>query len=181
MSMQAHAIVFETNLGWTGLCWTLEDKLLASCFGRSTPRAAWRDLVEPIADWDVNEVEREPGWISELADDIRAYANGEFAGDFRHVPVELSDRTEFQRKVLNACQAIAPGETASYSDLAAKAGSPRAARAVGTVMSGNRAPLIVPCHRVVGSDGKLCGFSAPDGINMKQRLLDLEAETIGVA
>ena len=67
------------------------------------------------------------------------------------------------------------GQTLSYAELAAKAGSPKAARAVGSVMAQNRVPLIIPCHRVVGSGGHLGGFSAPRGIAFKKQLLELEA------
>ena len=67
------------------------------------------------------------------------------------------------------------GETVSYAELAGRAGSPNAARAVGGVMAGNRVPLLVPCHRVVGAGGRLGGFSAPTGVELKKRLLALEA------
>ncbi len=66
------------------------------------------------------------------------------------------------------------GETVSYGELAERSGSPRAARAVGTVMATNRIPLILPCHRVLGSAGRIGGFSAPQGIDLKRRMLDLE-------
>ncbi|MGD9645974.1 MAG: methylated-DNA--[protein]-cysteine S-methyltransferase [Pirellulales bacterium] len=85
-----------------------------------------------------------------------------------------SATTLFARRVLDACRRIPYGQTRSYAQLAAAAGSPGAARAVGTVMAKNKFPLIIPCHRVVGSQGKLGGFSAPGGLEMKQRILDLE-------
>jgi methylated-DNA-[protein]-cysteine S-methyltransferase len=90
------------------------------------------------------------------------------------LPVELSYATEFQRRVLLACRAILYGQTRSYGDLAAQVGSPGAARAVGNVMAHNCVPLIIPCHRVVASQGQLGGFSAPRGLSMKRRLLQLE-------
>ncbi len=83
--------------------------------------------------------------------------------------------TPFAKRVLEACRRIPYGKTRSYAQLAAAAGAPGAARAVGRVMAGNRVPLVIPCHRVVGSGGKLGGFSAPGGLETKQRLLDLEA------
>jgi methylated-DNA-[protein]-cysteine S-methyltransferase len=83
--------------------------------------------------------------------------------------------TDFQRKVLDACRAIPPGETLSYAELAVIAGAPGAARAVGNVMRTNRIPLVIPCHRVVGSGGSLGGYSAPDGLAMKRKLLEREA------
>src|SRR5437762_530922 len=67
----------------------------------------------------------------------------------------------------------------TYGDLSAAAGAPGAARAVGNVMAQNRYPIIVPCHRVVGSAGSLGGFSARDGISMKRRMLEMEGAEIG--
>ena len=94
--------------------------------------------------------------------------------DFSDVSVHTADRSPFQRRVIDACRAISRGETRTYGELARVAGSPGAARAVGSVMATNRVPLIVPCHRVVAANGGLGGFSAPQGIAMKKRLLRLE-------
>ncbi|MEX1224432.1 MAG: MGMT family protein, partial [Pirellulales bacterium] len=74
-----------------------------------------------------------------------------------------------------ACRRIPIGQTMSYAELAAVAGSPGAARAVGNIMAGNRVPIIVPCHRVVGSGGSLGGYSSSGGLRTKRRLLSLEA------
>lgn len=83
--------------------------------------------------------------------------------------------TPFHREVLERCAQIPAGQTLTYGELAARAGRPRAARAVGSAMARNRWPLIVPCHRVVGSDGRLTGYSGSGGIETKRRLLGLEA------
>lgn len=83
--------------------------------------------------------------------------------------------TPFYREVLERCAQIPAGQTLTYGQLAARAGRPRAARAVGSAMARNRWPLIVPCHRVVGSDGRLTGYSGAGGIETKRRLLGLEA------
>ncbi len=83
--------------------------------------------------------------------------------------------TPFHREVLERCAQIPAGQTLTYGELAARAGRPRAARAVGSAMARNRWPLIVPCHRVVGSDGRLTGYSGTGGIETKRRLLGLEA------
>lgn len=83
--------------------------------------------------------------------------------------------TPFHREVLERCAQILAGQTLTYGQLAARAGRPRAARAVGSAMARNRWPLIIPCHRVVGSDGRLTGYSGNGGIETKRRLLGLEA------
>jgi methylated-DNA-[protein]-cysteine S-methyltransferase len=104
---------------------------------------------------------------------LQAFAAG--ARDNLHgIEVDYGIVTPFQRQVLDACRAIAPGETLSYGQLAIIAGAPGAARAVGNVMRSNRLPLVVPCHRVVGSGGALGGYSAPEGLAMKRKLLERE-------
>ena len=117
----------------------------------------------------------------QLAEDVVErlirYAAGEPV-DFSDVPVSLDRLSAFQRRVVNACRAIPCGDRRTYGQLAAAAGSPGAARAVGQVMAGNRMPLVVPCHRVVASSGGLGGFSAPQGLAMKRRLLALEQAVV---
>jgi methylated-DNA-[protein]-cysteine S-methyltransferase len=95
--------------------------------------------------------------------------------DFADVPISLERLSPFQRRVVAACRAIPCGATQSYGQLAAAAGSPGAARAVGQVMATNRYPLLVPCHRVVAAGGRLGGFSAPQGPSLKRQLLAFEA------
>lgn len=88
--------------------------------------------------------------------------------------LDWDDRTPFVTEVIDACQRVPAGETTTYRELAEAVGRPRAARAVGNVMRTNRVPLIVPCHRVLRSDGALGGFTAPGGLQTKQTLLDHE-------
>jgi len=88
------------------------------------------------------------------------------------VPLDLSSGTPFQRRVWRACASIPYGEVRSYGELARMAGCPRGARAVGQVMGSNPVPLVVPCHRVIRSDGSLGGFGS--GLWVKRRLLRIE-------
>ena len=90
------------------------------------------------------------------------------------VDIDFTDHPPFREAVLRACRRIPYGKTASYADLARAVGKPRAARAVGTAMAHNPVPLVIPCHRVVRSDGSLGGFSTPRGVKEKKRLLLLE-------
>ncbi len=103
-----------------------------------------------------------------------------FAGERRtfDLPLYLDDLTSFQRKVLHLASLIPFGSVLSYGELAVQAGSPGAARAVGAAMAGNPIPIIIPCHRVVGSDRSLHGYAAPDGIHTKATLLQLEGHSI---
>lgn len=101
------------------------------------------------------------------------------------VEIDVESYSPFQQRIFEACRCIPHGKTASYGELAAAAGTPGAARAVGSAMARNPMPIVIPCHRVVRSDGSLGGFSSPDGTTEKLRLLELEgtrfAECIAVA
>ena len=88
---------------------------------------------------------------------------------------DLAGMTAFRRRVLRQCRKIPYGRTATYGQLAVKAGAAGAARAVGTCMATNRFPLIVPCHRVLPVGGRIGAFSAHGGPEMKRRLLTIEA------
>ena len=162
--------VFSTSLGWVAAAWTGRG-LSALTFGHPSPREALRRLPEVF--WESGAPDPDSTAADPLIDRLCAYADGH-PDDFRDVRVDLCKATEFQRRVLQGCRRIPYGRTISYAQLAARAGSPRAARAVGNTMAKNRIPLIIPCHRVVGSGDSLGGYSAPDGLQMKRRLLDLE-------
>ncbi len=90
------------------------------------------------------------------------------------LPIDWSGLAPFNLRALRACAEIPYGQVRTYAQLAAQLGSPRAGRAVGAAMAGNPVPIVVPCHRVVGSDGKLHGYGAPGGIQTKAFLLRLE-------
>jgi methylated-DNA-[protein]-cysteine S-methyltransferase len=112
-------------------------------------------------------------WIGRLQE----FAAGR-AADLSVLRLNLRYLTDFGRRVIEACRNVSWGETASYRELALAVGSPAASRAVGGVMARNRHPLVIPCHRIIASNGALVGFSAPEGTRMKQRLL--ENEQLGV-
>ena len=96
-----------------------------------------------------------------------------FEGKRRSFSIPLDMRgTVFQRKVWEALLAIPYGETRSYADLAKRMGNPMATRAVGAANGRNPISIVVPCHRVIGSNGKLTGFAG--GLDTKARLLNLE-------
>ena len=88
------------------------------------------------------------------------------------------DATPFQSGVLEALQAIPYGETRSYLDIAKAVGNPKAVRAVGSANGNNPIPIIIPCHRVIGSNGSLTGFGG--GLDTKRYLLDLERSQSGL-
>ena len=107
--------------------------------------------------------------FSDVADQLSAYFAGRLA-DFE-LDLQLAG-AEFQRRVWAAVQMIPYGETRSYREIADRLGSPAAARAVGVAAGRNPIPIIIPCHRVVGSTGALIGYLG--GIDCKRELLALE-------
>jgi methylated-DNA-[protein]-cysteine S-methyltransferase len=109
--------------------------------------------------------------VREVMRQLEAY----FAGERLEFDLPLApEGTEFQRRVWKALAEIPYGETRSYGELARSIGKPAAVRAVGAANGRNPIGIIVPCHRVIGSSGKLVGYGG--GLPMKQMLLDLEAE-----
>ena len=111
----------------------------------------------------------EPTVLRALRGELREY----FAGSLRSFSVRVDHKgTEFQESVWNRLKAIHYGATLSYGDLAGQLGRPDAQRAVGKANGDNRIAIIVPCHRVIRSDGSLCGYGG--GLWRKQRLLELE-------
>lgn len=110
-----------------------------------------------------------------FADLLPAFADY-FAGvatALERIPLDLSAAPPFYGAAWAACRTIPPGETRSYQWLARAAGNPRASRAAGQAMAKNPYPLVIPCHRVVGSDGGLHGYGA-GGLDIKARLLQME-------
>ncbi len=109
-----------------------------------------------------------------LHEALARYAAGE-AVVWPRVPMALAEQPPFTRTVLVTLRDRVPhGATVSYGELAAMAGSPGAARAVGQIMANNDWPLIIPCHRVLGADGSMTGYSAEGGVDLKRYLLRLE-------
>jgi O-6-methylguanine DNA methyltransferase len=106
-------------------------------------------------------------------EELAEYLNGQRS--FFTVPTDLSEAASFRRGVLAAAAAIPFGEVRSYAWIAERLDAPRAVRAVGTALGRNPVPIIVPCHRVLRSDGTLGGYAF--GLELKTRLLDLERET----
>jgi methylated-DNA-[protein]-cysteine S-methyltransferase len=94
------------------------------------------------------------------------------------VPLDWDGAGEFERAAWAACGQLPYGQTVSYKDLAARLGKPGAARAIGRAMSRNPLPIVVPCHRVLKSDGGLGGYSGPGGVAFKRRLLEMETAAI---
>ena len=98
--------------------------------------------------------------------------------DLRDVALDMSGLPEFPRQVYAVARSLPRGVTMTYGEVAARAGAPGAAQAVGQAMGANPFPIVVPCHRVVAAGGGNGGFSAPGGVDTKLRLLAIEGATL---
>ena len=166
------ATIFPTELGWMGIAGR-NEALVGIVFGYPSEERAQRVLASRAAGHASSTAA--PVWLREVANLLERYAAGESV-DFSEVPLELEHLTPFARRIVAACRDIPRGDVRTYGELAAACGSPGAARAVGSVMAKNRYPLVMPCHRVVGAAGSLGGYSAPEGLRMKRRLLAMEQQ-----
>lgn len=174
ISMSTHDITnasyIETSQGWIGVAAT-QEIVARVVIGRKSKAAAQNELNCQNA--------KSSRFTDELAQRLADFVAGDLV-DLADVKIDDSQFTPFRKRVTAACRKIPCGTVVSYGKLAAEVGSPKAARAVGGVMASNPFPLIVPCHRVVGSTGALTGFSAPDGVSLKQRLLNVESALVEV-
>ncbi len=136
-------------------------------------------LVTWAEDWEearlralrrgADQVGRDAAWTAEAVSQLREY----FSGQRRQFTLPLSwvGLTPFQRQVLQATFRIPYGQTRTYGELAAAIGRPRAARAVGQAQGANPMPIVVPCHRVLGANGRLTGYGGGHGLETKIWLL----------
>lgn len=171
---------FRADLGWVAIRWRgPQVRQLVFAYAHQAAALAAVDqqangLWSETASWVRHvEVSCLARGAASLVQRVRAHLAGEKV-EYGDVSIAVDGGTEFQLRVLQHCREIGWGETCTYGELAALAGRPGAARAVGSVMSRNRFPLIVPCHRVVPAGGKLGGFSAPGGVATKLDLLKRE-------
>ena len=114
--------------------------------------------------------------IAPYARELREYLNGK-RNTFT-IPIDWSLFRAFQREALQAVFRIPYGETCTYHDIAIEMGRPNAARAVGRANATNPMPIVIPCHRVIGRDGKLHGYGGGEGLKTKEWLLRLEGAVI---
>jgi len=161
--------LFHTTLGNCGIAWRGAEITAIRLPGTSDGET--RRRLAQMPDHPVESAP--PQWVSRIIARLCNHLDGKLQ-DLSDLPLAMEDLTRFQREVCRAARKIPPGQVTSYGELAEAAGFPRAARAAGRAMADNRFSIVVPCHRVLGADGKLKGFSAPGGLETKRRLLELE-------
>lgn len=160
--------VFPTAWGLAAVAWTG-----AGVCGVWLPEEKRERLLERVsAEIEGGRESKPDANAARAIDEIQRYFEGERVKF--GAALDLSHATPFGRRVYAALRKIPYGQTATYAEVAAMVGSPQACRAVGGANAKNRVPLLVPCHRVVAAGGRPGGFSAPGGVAVKLRLLDLE-------
>ena len=164
--------IFETKWGHFGLAGT-KSGLCRTQLPGPEPKKIESRLLKNLPDAQFDET-----FFKILQKQIASYFEGSCVNFGTDIPVALDEIGGFSRQVLTACRDIQFGEIISYRGLAAKAGRPAASRAVGNALAKNPLPLIIPCHRVLRTDGKLGGFSAPGGISLKKKMLTLEQKAL---
>lgn len=174
--MQASGFcLFDTPIGACGVAWRgamLAGTLLPADEGEVRTRARMqRDFP------DAAEIAG-PGWVQEIVARIQHLLAGN-VDDLADVPLDMSAVPDFNRRVYGIARAIAPGETLSYGEVAAKLGDPGAARAVGQALGHNPFAPIVPCHRVLAAGKRPGGFSAGGGVATKLKMLQIEGAQLG--
>ena len=165
LAMALRFYLCETKVGWIGLAFSARG-----LWGTTTPQPSGEAALWGVTALGATEPasEAQEGNLPQL---LRDYAEGKPVR-FDDVSIDWEGVTPFRRRVLEETRRIPLGETRSYKWLAERVGKQGAARAVGQAMATNPFPVIIPCHRVVASDGSLGGYGG--GLEVKERLLRLE-------
>ena len=166
--MSERLTAFDSPIGWIGIL-DLDGVLQRVKIGFPDER----QLVRAFAEFEIGPT-RPSGHRLKIQRRFEKLLSGK-ADSLIDLEIDTANLTEFQQSVVDACREIPFGETLRYGELAAKVGRPKAARAVGTVMSKNRFPIVVPCHRVV-STGGAGGFTSPQGVTTKLTMQAIERQ-----
>ena len=166
--------LFDTPIGRCALVWRG-----GAIIGAALPEASDEQMRASLQRRFAGVEEGAPfSEIEKVMARVRRLLAGEHE-DFAGVALEPDGLSEFERAVLEETFRIPPGETRTYGEIAATLGAPGASRAVGAALGRNPIPIIIPCHRVLGSSGKSGGFSAPGGAATKLKMLEIEGARRG--
>jgi len=166
--------IFETAIGRCGIVWGSRGIV-----GVQLPEASERSTRNRVLRRFATAREAAPpAEVQRAIEEIVALISGE-PRDLRYVRIDNEDMPDLHRRVYDVARTIPPGGTLTYGEIAERLGDRTLARDVGEALSQNPWPIIVPCHRVLASGGKLGGFSAHGGIDTKLRLLSIEGAQPG--
>jgi methylated-DNA-[protein]-cysteine S-methyltransferase len=163
--------LFDTAIGRCGVAWSRRGITALQLPERDD--AATRARLERRSGGIENPP---PPRVQDAIAGVTALLRGDLV-DLTGIVLDLGGVADFDLRVLAIARTIPPGHTMTYGQIARRMGEPEAARAVGAALGRNPVPIIVPCHRVLGADGKPGGFSAPGGVQTKARLLSIERAT----
>ncbi|HER24372.1 MAG TPA: methylated-DNA--[protein]-cysteine S-methyltransferase [Candidatus Atribacteria bacterium] len=163
--------IFLTNWGWAGFAFdrkglrifVLPEEKKENVLTGIRNELKSNNLIEDNKEWEG------------LIEKVKEYYAGKIV-DFSDCQLSLDRYTNFQKKILQTVKKIPYGKIRSYKEAAEAAGYPRAYRAVGNTMRNNPLPLIIPCHRVIKSDGSLGGFSGKERVALKKKMINLESK-----
>ena len=170
-----HYAVFDSAIGTCGVAWS-DAGVTRFQLPEASPEATEKRLRGSP---DGPSRQAPPPAVAHAIADLQRYFAGKKV-DFTVVEVDLEGVPPFYVRVYEIARQIGWGETATYGELAARVGSPGAARGVGQALSRNPVAVIIPCHRILASGNKVGGFSAFGGSVSKERLLALEDVRLGV-
>jgi methylated-DNA-[protein]-cysteine S-methyltransferase len=168
MSAQAF-VLFDTPIGACGMAWNANG--ITGLQLPSTNADATRARLQKR--WPGAVESPPPAGVQRAIDRVLALLSGEPV-DLADLPVDLAEAPDFHRKVYEVARTIPPGQTMTYGEIAKRLGVPHESREVGQALGRNPIAIIVPCHRVLGADGKMGGFSASGGVATKRRILEIE-------
>ncbi len=158
-------VIIRTKWGYFGLAGT-KSAICRTYLPLSKSEKIKSDILKNLP-----EAQLDKSYFENIQEQIVTYFNGDNVNFGLDIPITLNGFRGFSYKTLTACRAIEVGQTITYAGLAKNINRSFASRAVGNALAKNPLPLIIPCHRVIRSDGKLGGFSTPGGINLKKRML----------
>jgi methylated-DNA-[protein]-cysteine S-methyltransferase len=168
-AMSISFCLFKTPIGSCGIAWG-ERGIVALQLPEASDERTRGRLLKRFP--DAAEA-APPGEVRSAIAAIVALTSGE-ARNLADIRLDMAGVPGFERRVYKVARTILPGETLTYGEIARRIGEPAAARAVGQALGSNPFAIIVPCHRVLGADGKIGGFSANGGVSTKIRLLSIE-------
>ncbi|MFN3523180.1 MAG: methylated-DNA--[protein]-cysteine S-methyltransferase [Phenylobacterium sp.] len=172
MSAAVGYSLFPTELGLVGIAWSE-----AAIVGVQLPEASEAAARARLARRHPAAQESEPPpSVREAIEGVRRLMAGE-KPKLQDIELDYGAAPELHRRIYAVVRAIPPGRTMTYGEIARAVGEPHAAQAVGQAMGRNPCPILMPCHRVLGADGRIGGFSAPGGVSTKRRLLEMEGAT----
>jgi len=161
--------LFDTPIGTCSLVWKSET-IVGLRLPEQTP-AATRDRIKRR--WSGAEELAPPSAMQAVIDRVLALLAGQPV-DLSEVPLDFGEAPDFHKRAYEIARTIPPGHTMTYGEIAKRLGVPHESREVGQAMGKNPIAIIMPCHRVLGADGKMGGFSANGCVATKRRILEIE-------